>query len=95
MFEYSNLSYLTLFIAWLLFAFLSLRLDSKTSSRYNLISLAIFELQHPTVVNKNICEHMNDPNYKSKYTKLFWALLGSDFDTSALLMTMSLLELGS
>jgi hypothetical protein len=67
MFEYPDLSYLTFIIVLLILAYLSLGLDSKTSTRHNLISLAIFELQHPAMVNKNISKHRNDPNYKSKY----------------------------
>jgi hypothetical protein len=35
---------------------------------YNWITLAIYELQHPTMVNKNLSKHRNDPNSKSKYT---------------------------
>jgi hypothetical protein len=71
MFESSNLSYLTFFIVLLFLACLNSRLDSKTSSQHNLIFLAIYELQHPAMVKKNISKHKNDPNYKSKYISSF------------------------
>ena len=63
MFEYSNLSYLTFVNVLLLLAYLSSGLDYKTSSLSNLISLAIFELQHLAIVIKNISKHREDPNF--------------------------------
>jgi hypothetical protein len=57
MFEYSNLSYLTFVNVLLLLAYLSSGMDYETSSLSNLISLAIFELQHHANVIKNISKH--------------------------------------
>jgi hypothetical protein len=51
MFEYSILSYLTFSIVFLLLACLSLVLGSKTLSLHDLIIIAIYELQHPAMVN--------------------------------------------
>jgi hypothetical protein len=47
-------------------ACLSSGLDSKTTSQHNLIPLVIFELQHPTMVNKNFSKHRNEANYISE-----------------------------
>jgi hypothetical protein len=40
----------------------------------NLISLDIFELQHPAMIHKNISKHRKDPNYKSSILSSFGLL---------------------
>ena len=43
---------LNLFIMLLFLAYFMLGLDSKFTSQHNLITLAIYELEHPIMVNR-------------------------------------------
>jgi hypothetical protein len=70
-----------------------LGLDSKTLSLHDLIVIAIYELQHPKMVNKNISNTQEQPKLQVNVYLALWVLLGSDFDTYLVLVTMSLLEL--